>query len=265
MFPQRSRNYRQSERGELSLESSLCKLEHLSLRKVLTVKKKKKKTRKKERKKASIELVCSTFPGKVPFSLWFCGDPNESTACPRVKSPWGPPLPILHITAWKETSEEEEEGREYQLSFQPSALDCQRWRKCTHGQATLPKSTSILHLLLRDLSHPQTFRFPWQAYNRSMLYLTLDVQWQWLGAGQGVAGGGGFLLFQDLCPKTPRGNWEDKAIPQPGRLSPPPGSQVVTASSGNKALEQKRLRQPASQRDAKGVLSPFCEAAQIWW
>ena len=181
------------------------------------------------------------------------------------KSPWGPPLPILHITACKETSEGGEEGREYQLSFQPSALDCQRLRKCTHGQATLPKSTSILHLLLRDLSHPQTFRFPWQAYNRSMLYLTLDVQWQWLGTGQGVAGGGGFLLFQDLCPKTPRGNWEDKAIPQPGGLSPPPGSQVVTASSGNKALEQKRLRQPASQRDAKGVLSPFCEAAQIWW
>ena len=85
MFPQRSRNYRQSERGELSLESSLCKLEHLSLRNVLTVKKKKKI--KKETKKASIELVCSTFPGKVPFSLWFCGDPNESTACPRVKSP----------------------------------------------------------------------------------------------------------------------------------------------------------------------------------
>lgn len=42
MFPRRSRSYRQSERGEVSLGSRLCKLESLSLRKVLTVKKKKK-------------------------------------------------------------------------------------------------------------------------------------------------------------------------------------------------------------------------------
>lgn len=149
MFPWRSRNYRQSERGEVSLGSSMCKLESLSPRRVLTVKKK---------KNTSTELACSTLPGKVPFSLWFHGDPNESTVS---KSPWGPPLPTLHITAWKETSEGGEEGREYQLSFQPSAVDCQRLREYTHGQATLSKSASILHLLLRDLSDPQTFRFPW--------------------------------------------------------------------------------------------------------
>ena len=203
MFPWRSRNHRQSERGELSLGSSMCKLESLSLRKVLTVKK-------KTKKHTSIELPRSTLPGKVPFSLWFHGDPNESTVCPRVHE--GPLYLLFTSLHGRETSEGGEEGREYQLSFQPSAMDCQRLREYTHGQATLPKSASI-HLLLRDLSHPQTFRFPWQAYNRSMFHLTLDVQWYWLGAGQDFVGSRGFLLFRDLCSKTPRVNWEGQSNP----------------------------------------------------
>ena len=70
MFPQRSRNYRQSERGELSLESSLCKLEHLSLRKVLTVKKKKKKERKKE-KKLPLSLFAQHFLVRCLFPSGF--------------------------------------------------------------------------------------------------------------------------------------------------------------------------------------------------
>ena len=116
MFPQRSRNYRQSERGELSLESSLCKLEHLSLRKVLTVKKK--KERKKERKKASIELVCSTFPGKVPFSLWFRGDPNESAACPRVHE--GPLYLFFTSLHGRKPQKEEKRGENTNCLFNPA-------------------------------------------------------------------------------------------------------------------------------------------------
>ena len=73
MSPWRSRNYRWSEREELSLESSLCKSESLSLRKVWTG------------KKSFHWACCSTFPGKVPFSLWFPGDPSKSTGCPRVR------------------------------------------------------------------------------------------------------------------------------------------------------------------------------------
>lgn len=145
------------------------------------------------------------------------------------KSPWEPPLPTLHIIAWKETSEGGEEGREYQLSFQPSALDCQRLRECTHGQATLPKSISILHLLLRDLSHPQIFRFPWQAYNRSMFYLTLDVPWYWLGGWVGCCRErGGSSYFKISAPRLQEWTEKAKAIPQPGGLSSLLESQVVS-------------------------------------
>lgn len=111
MFPQSSRNYRQSERGELSLRSSLCKLEHLSLRTVLTVKKKKKK-------KASIELVCSTFPGKVPFSLWFHSDPNESTVCPRVHE--GPLYLFFTSLHGRKPQKEEKRGENTNCLFNPA-------------------------------------------------------------------------------------------------------------------------------------------------
>ena len=228
----------------------------------LNCKKKKKKERKKE-KKLPLSLFAQHFLVRCLFPSGFAVIPMNQL---HVQESMRAPFTYSSHHCMEGNLRRRRRGERIPIVFSTQRSRLSEIKEAhTHGQATLPKSTSILHLLLRDLSHPQTFRFPWQAYNRSMLYLTLDVQWQWLGAGQGVAGGGGFLLFQDLCPKTPRGNWEDKAIPQPGGLSPPPGSQVVTASSGNKALEQKHLRQPASQRDAKGVLSPFCEAAQIWW
>ena len=110
MFPWRSRNHRQSERGELSLGSSMCKLESLSLRKVLTVKK-------KTKKHTSIELPRSTLPGKVPFSLWFHGDPNESTVCPRVHE--GPLYLLFTSLHGRKPQKEEKRGENTNCLFKP--------------------------------------------------------------------------------------------------------------------------------------------------
>ena len=71
-------------------------------------------------------------------------------------------------------------------------------------------------------SYHQTFRFPWQAYNRSMLYLTLDAHWYWLG------GRGAPSSFNISAPSLQEWSKKDKADPQPGRLSSLLGSQVVT-------------------------------------
>lgn len=95
----------------MSLGSRLCKLESLSLRKVLTVKKKKKK-------QTSIELACSTFPGKVPFSLRFRSDPNESTACPRVHES---PLYLLFTSLHgRKPQKEEKRGENTNCLFNPA-------------------------------------------------------------------------------------------------------------------------------------------------
>lgn len=108
MFPWRSRNYRQSERGEVSLGSSMCKLESLSPRRVLTVKKK---------KTLPLSLLAQHFLVRCLSPSGFTVIPMNQL-CPRVHE--GPLYLLFTSLHGRKPQKEEKRGENTNCLFNPA-------------------------------------------------------------------------------------------------------------------------------------------------